>query len=187
MSKLVTQAEFARMCGVNRCTVHKWIGAGRIQTEPSGLIDPEAAMRMRESTESKLPIHQARKAQLEQIRGLTKEEIDEFYRRIREQKESAKEQKRLAMLALREQKRAAAKDRAIEAKKLWRKKDEVKEQNRKYQKRIADNLEDAYIVKILNKRYATPEMINMKRQQLLVARALRQLNSTLKEKRNEQD
>jgi hypothetical protein len=68
MSKLVTQAEFARMCGVNRSTVHKWIGAGRIQTEPSGLIDPEAAMRMREATESPMPHHQARKAQFEQGR-----------------------------------------------------------------------------------------------------------------------
>ena len=68
MSKLVTQAEFARMCGVNRSTVHKWIGAGRIQTEPSGLIDPEAAMRMRDATESPMAHHQARKAQFEQGR-----------------------------------------------------------------------------------------------------------------------
>jgi hypothetical protein len=68
MSKLVTQAEFARMCGVNRSTVHKWIGAGRIQTEPSGLIDPEAAMRMRDATESPMPHHQARQAQFEQGR-----------------------------------------------------------------------------------------------------------------------
>ncbi|MCU0810133.1 MAG: hypothetical protein MUE59_03705 [Thiobacillaceae bacterium] len=68
MSKLVTQAEFARICGVNRSTVHKWIGAGRIQTEPSGLIDPEAAMRMRDATESPMPHHQARKAQFSEAR-----------------------------------------------------------------------------------------------------------------------
>ena len=68
MSKLVTQAEFARMCGVNRSTVHKWIGAGRIQTEPSGLIDPEAAARMRDATESPMPHHQARKAQFSEAR-----------------------------------------------------------------------------------------------------------------------
>jgi phage terminase Nu1 subunit (DNA packaging protein) len=65
---LVTQAEFARLAGVNRSTVHKWLKAGRIAAHPSGLIDPDAAMRMRDATESPLPHHQARKAQFEQGR-----------------------------------------------------------------------------------------------------------------------
>jgi hypothetical protein len=61
----VTQAEFARMANVTRTTVNRWIATGRIQTEADGLIDPEAATRMREATESPLPHHQARKAQIE--------------------------------------------------------------------------------------------------------------------------
>jgi hypothetical protein len=68
MANLVTQAEFARMAGVNRSTVHKWVKAGRIAAEPSGLIDPDAAMKMREATESPLPHHQARKAQFFEAR-----------------------------------------------------------------------------------------------------------------------
>jgi flagellar motor protein MotB len=61
----VTQAEFARMSNVTRTTVNRWIATGRIQTEADGLIDPVAATRMREATESPLPHHQARKAQIE--------------------------------------------------------------------------------------------------------------------------
>jgi hypothetical protein len=61
----VTQAEFARLAGVNRSTVHRWIASGRIEADAQGLIDPEAAARMREATESPLPHHQARKAQLD--------------------------------------------------------------------------------------------------------------------------
>ena len=63
--KLVTQAEFARLAGVNRSTVHRWIANGRIEADAHGLIDPEAAARMREATESPLPHHQARKAQFD--------------------------------------------------------------------------------------------------------------------------
>lgn len=61
--KHVTQAEFARIMGVNRSTVNRWIENGRMQAEPNGLIDPEAGKRMLEATESPLPHHQARKAQ----------------------------------------------------------------------------------------------------------------------------
>jgi phage terminase Nu1 subunit (DNA packaging protein) len=63
--KYVTQAEFARICGVNRSTVHRWIASGRIESDAHGRIDPVAADRMRDATESPLPHHQARKAQIE--------------------------------------------------------------------------------------------------------------------------
>jgi hypothetical protein len=65
----ITQAEFARIAGVNRSTVHRWIAAGRIEADTQGLIDPEAAARMREATESPLPHHQARKAQFDEARA----------------------------------------------------------------------------------------------------------------------
>ena len=64
----VTQAEFARMAGVNRSTVHRWIQNGRIEADAHGLIDPDAAARMRDATESPLPHHQARKAQFDEAR-----------------------------------------------------------------------------------------------------------------------
>jgi hypothetical protein len=63
--KYVTQAEFARICGVNRSTVHRWLHAGRIQADEKGMIDPDLASKMRDATESPLPHHQARKAQIE--------------------------------------------------------------------------------------------------------------------------
>jgi len=64
----VTQAEFARMAGVNRSTVHRWLQNGRIEADAHGLIDPDAAARMRDATESPLPHHQARKAQFDEQR-----------------------------------------------------------------------------------------------------------------------
>ena len=64
----VTQAEFARMAGVNRSTVHRWLQNGRIEADAHGLIDPDAAARMRDATESPLPHHQARKAQFDEAR-----------------------------------------------------------------------------------------------------------------------
>jgi phage terminase Nu1 subunit (DNA packaging protein) len=69
MKNRITQAEFARMAGVNRSTVHRWIASGRIEADAQGLIDPEAAARMREATESPLPHHQARKAQFDEARS----------------------------------------------------------------------------------------------------------------------
>lgn len=64
----VTQAEFARLCGVNRSTVSRWLQNGRISADEHGRIDPVAAQRMREATESPEPHHQARKAQFEEER-----------------------------------------------------------------------------------------------------------------------
>lgn len=66
--KRVTQAEFARLCGVNRSTVSRWLHNGRISADEHGRIDPVAAQRMREATESPLPHHQARKAQFDEAR-----------------------------------------------------------------------------------------------------------------------
>ena len=62
---LVTQAEFARISGVNRSTVSRWIQNGRIQADATGRIDAQAANAMREDTASLQPHHQARKAGIE--------------------------------------------------------------------------------------------------------------------------
>lgn len=68
----VTQAEFARICSVNRSSVNRWIQAGRIEVDAQGLIDPEAAQAMRAATESFAPQHQARKAQFDEAREAKK-------------------------------------------------------------------------------------------------------------------
>ena len=65
---LVTQAEFARLQGVNRSTVSRWVKAERITADSAGMIDPEAAARMRIATESPMPHHQARKAQFDEAK-----------------------------------------------------------------------------------------------------------------------
>jgi phage terminase Nu1 subunit (DNA packaging protein) len=64
--KLVTQTEFARICGVNKSTVTRWLQNGRIQLAKNGLIDPVAAAVMRAATESPQPHHQARKTQFDE-------------------------------------------------------------------------------------------------------------------------
>lgn len=66
MPKLLTQAEYARHAQVNPSTISRWIQNGRIQSEPNGLIDPVKADRLRSATESPLPHHQARKAQIDE-------------------------------------------------------------------------------------------------------------------------
>lgn len=66
---LVKPSEFARICGVNRSTVTRWIQNGRIALAENGLIDSEQAALMREETESPMPHHQARKAQFEEARA----------------------------------------------------------------------------------------------------------------------
>ena len=66
MSERIRQAEFARRCDVGRSTVCKWVKAGRVILGEDGLLDADDAMRMRETTESPLPHHQARKEQIEQ-------------------------------------------------------------------------------------------------------------------------
>lgn len=68
---LVTQAEFARSCGVNRSTVSRWLANGRIQADKHGLIDPVAATAMRDATESPAAWHQARKALFDEQRAQT--------------------------------------------------------------------------------------------------------------------
>ena len=64
----VTRSQFARLCGVNRSTVTRWLQNGRIAADPAGMIDPEAAQRMRLATESPMPQHQARKARFDEAR-----------------------------------------------------------------------------------------------------------------------
>lgn len=68
MATLVSRTEFARICGVNRSTVTRWIQNGGIAVAQGSLIDVDAALRMREVTESPLPHHQARKAQFIEAR-----------------------------------------------------------------------------------------------------------------------
>ena len=67
--KRVTQAEFARLTGVNRSTVTRWVQAGRVQVDAHGLLDPVAAAALRDATESPEPHHQARKAQFDEQRA----------------------------------------------------------------------------------------------------------------------
>jgi|GEM_PF-2609084 len=69
MSNPVTPVEFARLCGVNRSTVSRWLRNGRIAADAQGLLDPATADRMRAATESPLPHHQARKAQFDEARA----------------------------------------------------------------------------------------------------------------------
>jgi hypothetical protein len=66
MNKL-TQAEYARLIGVNRSTISRYVANGRITVDDNGLIDPQAANQQREATESPMPHHQARKAQFAEI------------------------------------------------------------------------------------------------------------------------
>ena len=61
----MTKAEYARHAGVNRSQITRWLQNGRITALPSGLIDPVAADAQRSATESPMPHHQARKAQIE--------------------------------------------------------------------------------------------------------------------------
>ncbi|MBY0453330.1 MAG: hypothetical protein K2Q11_00395 [Burkholderiaceae bacterium] len=65
--KKLTQAEYARLIGVNRSTVNRYVANGRITVDDKGLIDPQAASQQREATQSPMPHHQARKAQFEEI------------------------------------------------------------------------------------------------------------------------
>ena len=62
----LSQAEFARQEKVAPSTVSRWIKAGRIPVEADGRIDPDKARLAREATESPLPHHQARKAQIDE-------------------------------------------------------------------------------------------------------------------------
>lgn len=57
---LVSRAEFARMMGVHRSTVSKWVGRGRIEPGAGGKIDPQAARAQLSASESVEPHHMAR-------------------------------------------------------------------------------------------------------------------------------
>lgn len=61
----LTKSAYAKHARVHPSTVTRWVQNGRIPVEPDGLIDPVAADRQRNLTESPLPHHQARKAQLD--------------------------------------------------------------------------------------------------------------------------
>jgi len=61
----MNQSQYADHAGVNRSTVTRWIKNGRISLEADGSIDPERADRQRHATESPMPHHQARKAQID--------------------------------------------------------------------------------------------------------------------------
>jgi hypothetical protein len=65
MSERITRAEFARRAGVNKSTITRWIGSGRITLGPDGMLDEAEAHRQRAASESPAPHHQARKAQLD--------------------------------------------------------------------------------------------------------------------------
>lgn len=62
---LMTQAEYARHANVTPSTVTRWLQNGRISRRAGGLIDPEQADRERFASESPMPHHQARKAQID--------------------------------------------------------------------------------------------------------------------------
>jgi len=61
----LSQAAYARHANVSPTTVGRWIRAGRISLEADGGIDPDKADRQRIASESPLPHHQARKAQID--------------------------------------------------------------------------------------------------------------------------
>lgn len=58
--KKVTRQEFAKIAGVNKSTVSRWIKSGRVQVGDDGLIDVLAAKRSLEVSASPFSHHQAR-------------------------------------------------------------------------------------------------------------------------------
>ena len=69
MSRLLNRTEFARLKGVNKSTVTRWVAAGRVVVDERGLIDPVAAERNLTATESHEPHHQARLDQIAEAKG----------------------------------------------------------------------------------------------------------------------
>jgi phage terminase Nu1 subunit (DNA packaging protein) len=65
----MTRADFARLKGVNKSTVTRWVASGRIKVDEKGLIDPVAAERNLRATESHEPHHQARLEQIAEEKG----------------------------------------------------------------------------------------------------------------------
>lgn len=64
----VTRAEFARIMQVQRSTVTRWIGAGRISVDEHDRIDADMARRQLGITASPMPHHMARSDQLAEQR-----------------------------------------------------------------------------------------------------------------------
>lgn len=63
-TSVVSPAEFARLRGVNKSTVTRWIQAGRIALNAQGKLDVQAATVALEATASPLPHHMARAEQI---------------------------------------------------------------------------------------------------------------------------
>jgi len=68
MKKRITQAEFARLLGIRRQTVHEGIKRGRIRKGDDGLLDPVEALRLWRATESPMPHHQAAKRKVNEAK-----------------------------------------------------------------------------------------------------------------------
>jgi hypothetical protein len=196
MKSVLKRAEFARLVGVSRPSVTKAVKRGRIQLTGNGIevtyseCDADAiqasARSLWDSTASNQAHHQARKAQYDNgLRGMTKDQVAEMYRRAKVQKQQAKEELKRLMAESKKKNEEARKEKWRHWNAENRKTEAYKKAAREYQKRIADNLTDTYIVKIIGKRYAHPVLIEMKRDQLLSSRCIKQLKSVLKEKQNE--
>ena len=177
--KRVTQAEFARLAGVNRSTVTRWLQNGRIQADPSRLIDPDAALKMRAATESPLPHHQARKEQWKILRGMSPEEMAAYHAEIKERRIAINKQIKAKNTELRMIRRAHSVEVIRANKKAFRQSPEYLAYARAYQKKISENLTDAFIIKTLGKEFATPDLIALKREQIAIKRALSDLNDVI--------
>lgn len=64
----VSRAEFARLQGVNKSTVTRWIQSGRIALTDDGRVDVAAAREQLKATGSPLPHHEARREQAAEAR-----------------------------------------------------------------------------------------------------------------------
>ena len=97
----MTQAEYARHAKVHPSTVGRWLESGRISLGPDGRIDPAQADRERDASESPMPHHQARKAQIDAEKEQSRQE-----QRPTEDKELSKDdvmsRTKLAMMRERE-------------------------------------------------------------------------------------
>jgi DNA-binding transcriptional MerR regulator len=168
----VTQAELARALGVAKSTVTKYKKAGRIRFDEHGLIDLDTARAQILDTESPLPHHQARKRQWEILRGMSQEEIKAYHADVKARR-----------MAIRAQTKAIEAELRLERKKFAEKARRASPNYRKhanaYQKRISEQLTDSFITKILGKEFSTPELIEIKRQQLAIKRAMHEFNAAI--------
>lgn len=65
----LTRSGFARLMGVDRSTVTRWVQDGRISLTPDGRIDPVAARAALPLTGSPMPHHMARQDQIDEQRA----------------------------------------------------------------------------------------------------------------------